>query len=88
MALWLLIAFLYHLFMLLCGQIALPFQANGSLITNNQGKVIGAVLIAQPFKGLPNKKIINRFAKQRKQREKNTIMSSLRKPDNLISGSL
>ncbi|QIR41127.1 K(+)-transporting ATPase subunit C [Tolypothrix sp. PCC 7910] len=50
LALWLLTAFIYPLFMLICGQIALPFQANGSLITNNQGKVIGSVLIGQPFK--------------------------------------
>ncbi|MBW4431264.1 MAG: K(+)-transporting ATPase subunit C [Pelatocladus maniniholoensis HA4357-MV3] len=49
LALWLLTAFLYPLFMLICGQIALPFQANGSLITNNQGTVIGSALIGQPF---------------------------------------
>ncbi len=49
LALWLLTAFLYPLFMLLCGQIALPFQANGSLITNSQGQVVGSALIGQPF---------------------------------------
>lgn len=49
LALWLLTAFIYPLFMLICGQIALPFQANGSLITNTQGQVIGSVLIGQPF---------------------------------------
>ncbi|MBE9049416.1 K(+)-transporting ATPase subunit C [Nostocales cyanobacterium LEGE 11386] len=49
LALWILTAFLYPLFMLLCGQIAFPFHANGSLITNNQGAVIGSALIGQPF---------------------------------------
>ncbi|WGV24041.1 K(+)-transporting ATPase subunit C [Halotia branconii] len=49
LALWLLTAFLYPFFMLLCGQIALPFQANGSLITNSQGTVVGSALIGQPF---------------------------------------
>ena len=49
LALWLLTAFLYPLFMLFCGQIALPFQANGSLITNSQGTVVGSALIGQPF---------------------------------------
>jgi K+-transporting ATPase ATPase C chain len=50
-ALWLLTALLYPLFMLLSGQIALPFQANGSLLTNPQGTVIGSALIGQPFRG-------------------------------------
>lgn len=49
LALWILTAFLYPLFMLVCGQIAFPFHANGSLITNNQGTVIGSALIGQPF---------------------------------------
>ncbi|MEA5623881.1 K(+)-transporting ATPase subunit C [Nostoc sp. UHCC 0251] len=49
LALWLLTAFLYPLFMLLCGQIAFSFQANGSLITNSQGTVVGSALIGQPF---------------------------------------
>ncbi len=49
LALWILTAFLYPLFMLICGQIAFPFHANGSLITNNQGTVIGSALIGQPF---------------------------------------
>ncbi|BAZ23587.1 potassium-transporting P-type ATPase C chain [Kalymmatonema gypsitolerans NIES-4073] len=50
-ALWLLTALIYPLFMLFCGQIALPFQANGSLLTNPQGTVIGSALIGQPFRG-------------------------------------
>ncbi|WP_414550849.1 K(+)-transporting ATPase subunit C [Anabaena sp. CCY 0017] len=51
LALWILTACLYPLFMLICGQIAFPFHANGSLITNNQGTVIGSALIGQPFAG-------------------------------------
>ncbi|HIK07954.1 MAG TPA: K(+)-transporting ATPase subunit C [Trichormus sp. M33_DOE_039] len=47
--LWILTAFIYPFFMLLCGQILFPFQANASLITNYQGTVIGSALIGQPF---------------------------------------
>lgn len=49
LTLWILTAFMYPFFMLLCGQILLPFQANASLITNSQGTVIGSALIGQPF---------------------------------------
>jgi potassium-transporting ATPase KdpC subunit len=48
-ALWLLTALIYPFFMLFCGQIAFSYQANGSLITNPQGTVIGSALIGQPF---------------------------------------
>ncbi|MBD2386592.1 K(+)-transporting ATPase subunit C [Cylindrospermum sp. FACHB-282] len=48
-ALWLLTAFLYPLLMLLSGQIGFSFQANGSLLTNSQGTVVGSALIGQPF---------------------------------------
>jgi potassium-transporting ATPase KdpC subunit len=47
--LWLLTALIYPFFMLFCGQIAFSYQANGSLITNPQGTVIGSALIGQPF---------------------------------------
>lgn len=49
LTLWILTAFVYPFFMLLCGQILFPFQANASLITNYQGTVIGSALIGQPF---------------------------------------
>ncbi|MGH1396870.1 MAG: K(+)-transporting ATPase subunit C [Trichormus sp.] len=49
LVLWILTALIYPFLMLLCGQILLPFQANASLITNNQGTVIGSALIGQNF---------------------------------------
>ena len=35
--------------MVLIGQVAFPYQANGSLIKNAQGQVVGSALIGQPF---------------------------------------
>jgi K+-transporting ATPase ATPase C chain len=39
---------LYPLLILIIG-FAFPYQANGSLVTNSQGQVIGSALIGQPF---------------------------------------
>lgn len=47
--LWVLTALLYPLIMIAIGQLIFPYQANGSLITNAQGQVIGSALIGQPF---------------------------------------
>ena len=50
LVLWLLVAIIYPLTMLAIAQ--LPFlanQANGSLLRNSQGQVIGSSLIGQPF---------------------------------------
>lgn len=47
--LWLFTAILYPAFFLLVGQTILPYQANGSLITNTQGTVVGSALIGQTF---------------------------------------
>jgi potassium-transporting ATPase KdpC subunit len=47
-ALWVLAAVIYPAFFLLVGQ-GLPYQANGSLITNAQGEVIGSALLGQTF---------------------------------------
>jgi K+-transporting ATPase ATPase C chain len=49
LVLWVLTAFIYPLFMLISGQVAFSFQANGSLIKNSQGVIIGSALIGQPF---------------------------------------
>ncbi len=49
LALWLLTALIYPIFMLLCGQIAFSYPANGSLIKNSQGTTVGSALIGQPF---------------------------------------
>lgn len=49
LVLWVLVAILYPLVILIIGQIAFPFQANGSLLRNAQGQVVGSALIGQPF---------------------------------------
>jgi potassium-transporting ATPase KdpC subunit len=49
LTLWILVAVIYPAIMLGVGQIVLPDQANGSLIKNVQGQVIGSALIGQPF---------------------------------------
>jgi potassium-transporting ATPase KdpC subunit len=43
------VAILYPLTILVIGQVAFPFQANGSLLRNAQGQVVGSALIGQPF---------------------------------------
>ena len=49
LVLWLLTALIYPFFLIAIGQVAFPYQANGSLITNQQGQVVGSALIGQPF---------------------------------------
>jgi potassium-transporting ATPase KdpC subunit len=49
LVLWVLVAVLYPVIILAVGQLALPAQANGSLLKNAQGQVIGSALIGQPF---------------------------------------
>ncbi|MEB3162602.1 MAG: K(+)-transporting ATPase subunit C [Prochlorothrix sp.] len=49
LVLWVLVAVIYPILILAVGQVAFPEQANGSLITNDQGRVIGSTLIGQPF---------------------------------------
>jgi potassium-transporting ATPase KdpC subunit len=47
--LWLIVAVVYPLLILAFGQVAVPFQANGSILRNNQSVAIGSALIGQPF---------------------------------------
>ncbi len=49
LVLWVLVAVLYPLIMLIMGQVAFPFQANGSILKNAQGVAVGSALIGQPF---------------------------------------
>jgi potassium-transporting ATPase KdpC subunit len=49
LVLWLLVAIVYPVAMLAISQIAFPYQANGSLIKNSQGQIVGSALIGQPF---------------------------------------
>jgi potassium-transporting ATPase KdpC subunit len=48
LVLWVLVAVLYPALMLTIG-LMFPYQANGSLIQNSQGQVVGSALIGQPF---------------------------------------
>lgn len=47
--LWIIGAIIYPFVMIAFGQIVFPSQANGSLIKNSQGQVLGSSLIGQPF---------------------------------------
>ncbi|OUL25385.1 potassium-transporting ATPase subunit C [Nostoc sp. T09] len=47
--LWVIGAIIYPFAMIAFGQIIFPSQANGSLIKDSQGQVVGSALIGQPF---------------------------------------
>ncbi len=49
LVLWVVVAILYPLAMVAFGQLVFPYQANGSLLRNAQGQVVGSALIGQPF---------------------------------------
>jgi potassium-transporting ATPase KdpC subunit len=49
LVLWVITAIIYPLAMVAFGQAVFPYQANGSLLENAQGQVIGSALIGQPF---------------------------------------
>jgi K+-transporting ATPase ATPase C chain len=47
--LWILTVFIYPAIVLIIGQGAFPYQANGSLITTPNGQIVGSTLIGQTF---------------------------------------
>ena len=49
LVLWVIGAIIYPFAMIAFGQIVFPSQANGSLIKDNQSRVLGSSLIGQPF---------------------------------------
>jgi K+-transporting ATPase ATPase C chain len=49
LVLWGITAIIYPLLMVVIGQTAFNYQANGSLITNQKGQIIGSALIGQTF---------------------------------------
>ena len=49
LVLWVITAIAYPLIMIAFGQVVFPFQANGSLLKNAKGDVVGSALIGQPF---------------------------------------
>lgn len=49
LVLWVVVAVIYPVLILTMGQVVFPYQANGSLLKNDQGKVVGSTLIGQPF---------------------------------------
>ena len=49
LVLWVLTAIIYPVLVLAIAQVAFPYQANGSLVPNLEGKLIGSALIGQAF---------------------------------------
>ncbi|MBW4663291.1 MAG: K(+)-transporting ATPase subunit C [Chroococcus sp. CMT-3BRIN-NPC107] len=49
LVLWVLTAIIYPVLVLAISQVAFPSQANGSLVQNLEGKVVGSALIGQAF---------------------------------------
>jgi potassium-transporting ATPase KdpC subunit len=49
LVLWAITAIIYPLAMVAFGQAVFPYQANGSLLRDAQGQVVGSALIGQPF---------------------------------------
>ncbi len=49
LVLWVLTAVIYPVLVLAISQVAFPYQANGSLVPNLDGKLIGSALIGQSF---------------------------------------
>lgn len=51
LVIWLLVAVIYPFSMLAIAQGLFSYQANGSMIPNSQGQIVGSSLIGQPFSG-------------------------------------
>lgn len=51
LVLWILCALIYPFLLIFVGQVLFPYQANGSLISNDRSQVVGSALIGQPFSG-------------------------------------
>jgi len=49
LVLWVLTTIIYPVLVLAIAQVAFPYQANGSLVPNLEGKLIGSALISQAF---------------------------------------
>ena len=49
LVLWVLTAIIYPVLVIAVAQVAFPYQANGSLVPNLEGKLIGSALIGQAF---------------------------------------
>lgn len=49
LVLWVLTAVIYPILVLAISQVAFPYQANGSLVQNLEGNLIGSALIGQAF---------------------------------------
>ncbi|BCL39385.1 K(+)-transporting ATPase subunit C [Nostoc sp. MS1] len=49
LVIWVIAAVIYPFLMIALGQIVFPYQANGSLIKDSRGQVLGSALIGQPF---------------------------------------
>lgn len=47
--LWVIAAVIYPFLMIAVGQFVFPYQANGSLVRDSRGQVLGSTLIGQPF---------------------------------------
>jgi potassium-transporting ATPase KdpC subunit len=50
--LWIVIGLIYPLFITAIAKLVFPWQADGSLIEDENGKIIGSALIGQPFSDL------------------------------------
>jgi potassium-transporting ATPase KdpC subunit len=77
LTLWLLVAVIYPFTMLATAQLAFPYQANGSLLKNPQGQIIGSTLIGQPF-------TTNRYFNSRPSTTNYSTATPTKDPNNIL----